>query len=79
MNENTSYMAFVLGYDLLQEKLNELELPCDVAYKKCKEIYDSFLCSEEYFLDKSEYECLQDYIESHKNFINKMCLKIDYM
>lgn len=70
MNENTNYMVFVLGYDLLQEKLNELDLPCDVAYKTCKEIYNSFLCSEEYFLDKSEYECLQDYLADNKETVD---------
>lgn len=70
INENISYGIFVLGYDLLQEKLNKLDFPCDVAYEECKKIYDSFLSSKEYFLDKSEYECLQDYLEENKELVN---------
>lgn len=75
INENISYGIFVLGYDLLQKKLNKLDFPCDVAYEKCKKIYNSFLSSKEYFLDKSEYECLQDYLEENKELVNAVLLQ----
>ena len=71
MNENTSYMIFVLGYDLLQRELTLYEdCPCDRAYKICSDIYKEFLDSEEAKQDKSEYECLQDWIENHQGMIS---------
>lgn len=63
---DTSYMIFVLGYDLLQQILTEVEdCPCDWAYRVCERVYDEFLKSEENLQDKSEYECLQDWIANH--------------
>ena len=55
-------MIFAMGYDLLQNKLAEQDLSCDIAFYVCKEIYDNFLVSEEYKLDMSEYEALRIYI-----------------
>ena len=59
--DNASYMIFVLGYDLLQNKLANLkDCACDVGHKTCALIYDEFVDSEENQQEKSEYKCLQD-------------------
>lgn len=69
--DNTSYMLFVMGYDLLQKKLASYDdCPCDGAYNICIKIYDEFLDSEENQQDKGEYECLQDWIENHTEMID---------
>lgn len=71
MNKNTSYMIFVLGYDLLQRKLGlYYDCPCDLAYEICYDIYNEFLKSEEAKQNKSEYECLQDWIENHQGTVS---------
>ena len=72
-SDNDAYMIFVLGYDLLQKKLTSMDdCPCDVAYETCIDIYNKFLDSEEIQQDKSEYECLQDWIESHQGTIDRL-------
>lgn len=72
-NDNDSYMIFVLGYDLLQKKLTLLDdCPCDIAYETCIDIYNEFLESEENQQEKSEYECLQDWIENHPGTISRL-------
>lgn len=71
--KNTSYMIFVLGYDLLQKELTSYDdCPCDLAYEICCDIYNEFLDSEEVEQDKSEYECLQDWIENHPGTIDML-------
>ncbi len=71
-NNGMAYMIFVLGYDLLQEKLTSLDdCPCDIAYETCIDIYNEFLDSEENQQDKSEYECLQDWIENHPGTVDR--------
>lgn len=70
--DNTAYMIFVLGYDLLQEKLTSYDdCPCDWAYNVCIDIYNEFLESEENQQEKSEYECLQDWIKNHSGTIER--------
>jgi hypothetical protein len=72
-NNNDAYMIFVLGYDLLQEELTSFDgCPCDLAYEACIDIYNEFLASKESNQNKSEYECLQDWINTHQE-------KIDYI
>lgn len=71
-NNGTDYMIFVLGYDLLQKELTSYDdCSCDLAYETCCDIYNEFLNSEEAEQDKSEYECLQDWIESHPGTITR--------
>ena len=73
MNDNASYMLFVLGYDLLQKELTSCEdCPCDLAYEICCDIYNEFLESEEVEQDKGEYECLQDWIKNHQGTIDRL-------
>lgn len=72
-NNGTAYMIFVLGYDLLQKELTSYDdCSCDLAYEICCDIYDEFLDSEEAKQDKGEYECLQDWIESHQGTIDRL-------
>ena len=60
-----NYQSFILGYDLLQIQLNHYDIPCDIAYDFCYGIAGEFNRSPEYKQDKSEYECLQDYVNNH--------------
>lgn len=64
---NKDYFVFVLGYDLMHNLLNNIE--CDVAFEICSEVYDEFLLSKENTPDKSEYECLSNYIRNHQEEI----------
>ena len=65
-------MIFVMGYDLLHSKLDYWNLPCDVAFDVCQEIYNGFLNSEEYQWDMSEYKALYIYTQNNKYDINKL-------
>lgn len=68
-------MIFVLGYDLLQKELAEQDLPCDIAFDVCRKIYDDFLVSEEYKLDKPEYDALYIYINNNKESIDSLIVE----
>lgn len=59
---NTSYMLFVLGYDLLHDYFEDTE--CDIAFEECIEIYEGFLVSEYNRDYMSEYECLAEYVNA---------------
>ena len=71
--EGRTYGIFILGYDLIQDTLNEFEMPCDRAFEICKKAYDSFLKSEYNDHSKSEYDCLQEWLSSQtlEEFMNK--------
>jgi hypothetical protein len=57
------YLAFVLGFDLLQEQLKEHDLACDEAYDICKNIADDYLKSDYHKdLTISSYDALQKYV-----------------
>ena len=77
-NHGTGYMLFVLGYDLLQENLTSFnDYSCDWAYEVCIDVYSKFLDSEEYMQNKSEYECLQDWIKNHQGTIDYL-MEVNY-
>lgn len=64
-----SYYAFVLGYDLLQDKLKGL--PCDIAYELCTKLYCCFTHDPCFYnLKVSEYEALQMYVNEHKEILD---------
>lgn len=63
------YLIFVLGYDILQTQLNHYDIPCDVAYDYCINLYSTYIDSPESKQDKPEYECLQDYVNNHMHEI----------
>ena len=65
-------MIFVMRYDLLHSNLDYWNLPCDVAFDVCREVYDGFLASEEYQWDMSEYEALQIYINNNRWHIDNV-------
>lgn len=70
-NNETIDMIFVLGYDLLQKELKSYDdCTCDLAYEICCDVYNDFLESEEAEQNKSEYECLQDWIKNHHGRIS---------
>ena len=66
---NAFYLPFVLGYDILQTQLNHYDIPCDVAFEYCLDLYETYSGSIEAQQDKSEYECLQDYVNNHMHEI----------
>ena len=71
-----NYQSFILGYDLLQTQLNHYDIPCDVAYDFCYGIAGEFNRSPEYKQDKSEYECLQDYVNNHMHEIESEIIEL---
>ena len=64
-----NYLIFGLGYDILQTQLNHYDIPCDVAFEYCTNLYSTYIDSPESKQDKSEYECLQDYVDNHMHEI----------
>jgi hypothetical protein len=71
MENEKQYLIFVLGYDFLNAKLNNLE--CDLAFEKCEKIIDSFMESEEYLnLKCGVYDALGYWLEHNENFVNKV-------
>ena len=71
-----NYLIFVLGYDILQTLLNHYDIPCDVALKYCKNLSSTYLNSSESEQDKSEYECLQDYVNNHMHEIESEIIEL---
>lgn len=61
--DNLEYWTFVLGYDLLNDKLNGI--PCDEAFEICENLALNFMESDYYKNNtKSGYECLVDFLEN---------------
>ena len=71
-----NYQSFILGYDLLQTQLNHYDIPCDIAYDFCYGIVGEFNRSPEYKQDKSEYECIQDYVNNHMHEIESAIIEL---
>lgn len=71
MDREKSYLIFVLGYDFLNAKLNDME--CDLAFEKCEKIVDYFMESNEYLSCKcSSYEALDCWLRDNEIFVNKV-------
>lgn len=71
-----SYLIFVLGYDILQSMLNLYDIPCDVAFEYCTNLHSTYISSPESEQDKSDYECLQDYVNNHMHEIESEIIKL---
>lgn len=69
----TTYIAFVLGYDLLNDKLQNSNYPeCDICYDSCSTLAEKFLQSKEYKNEKySTYEMLQVWLDNNPDLINE--------
>lgn len=69
----TTYIAFVLGYDLLNDKLQNSNYPeCDICYDSCSSLAEKFLQSKEYKNEKySTYEMLQVWLDNNPDLINE--------
>ena len=52
--------VFTLGYDILQHKLNKLDIPCDIAFNLCVLYYNEFYHSE-YNKNASEYDEMEEF------------------
>ena len=67
------YHTFILGYDLLNDRLqaSELESPCDTAYDICISLAKQYLNSEEYKnLKYSSYEMLVYWLNDNKELVD---------
>lgn len=67
---NDKYFAFVLGYDLLHKELNKTD--CDTAFMVCCDVYNDFLKSDYNVVIKSEYQCLNEYVNDNIEDIKKL-------
>lgn len=67
-----SYIAFVLGYDLLNNKLqNSISPECDSSYDICSSFAEQFINSKEYKNVKySTYEMLQEWLNKNPELVN---------
>lgn len=73
-----AYITFVLGYDLLNDKLQSSNFPeCDICYDTCSSLAEHFINSKEYKNTKySTYEMLQEWIDINPELINSF-IEID--
>lgn len=67
-----SYIAFVLGYDLLNKEISNSNYPeCDLSYDICSSLAEQFINSEEYKdIKHSTYEMLQEWLENNQSLVN---------
>lgn len=72
-----NYIVFILGYDLLQDKLKGLQSnECDVVFDICNSIASLFVQSEEYKnTNHSMYEMLCLWIANNEMIINQIIKK----
>ena len=68
MDKYKAYIIFVLGYDLLQDKLKNSSKPeCDLSFETCNDIAEDFMKSEFETNTKGLYDCLIDYLKSDRH------------
>lgn len=79
MNNEKSYLIFVLGYDLLQERLSDSYLyTCDTAYEICSNIIDDFMNSDEYKNNRrGVYEMLETWLNNNWDYVFEKYWGID--
>jgi len=67
MDYDKNYYVFVLGYDLMQERLTKSnDIACDTSYERCTEIYQKFLESDyNNNVHFSDYENLQRFVNDN--------------
>lgn len=79
--EDEYYLVFVLGYDLLHDKLSQCdEKACDLAFDTMKEIVKLFLDSaENRNLALSTYDALREFLSNNELEINRLLFNnLDY-
>lgn len=76
-NESIGAMkrVFDLGYDILQYRLNKLEVDCDTAFTLCVLYYNEFYHSE-YNKNASEYDEIEDYFTNDEISIEEWIKRI---
>ena len=76
-NESIGVMkrVFDLGYDILQYRLNKLEVDCDTAFTLCVLYYNEFHHSE-YNKNASEYDEIEDYFTNDEISIEEWLKRI---
>lgn len=72
INDEISYITFVLGYDLLRHKILDSNYrECDIVYDICTSIAKLFLKSDEYLNTKySTYEMLDFWLRINDDIID---------
>ena len=71
-----NYLIFVLGYDLLHSQFNMYDIPCDIAFEYCSNLYFVYMVSSESKQNKSDYECIQDYVNNHMHEIETEVIEL---
>lgn len=61
MKDTVEYWTFVLGYDLLHDKLKNR--PCDDAFDICRTFALAFMMSDYNKQNKSGYESLKEFLK----------------
>lgn len=70
MENEKSYYAFVLGYDLLNKELGNIIGDCDNVYEACLYLAEKFLNSKEYKdYTHNAYDMLIKWLENNRTNI----------
>lgn len=72
-NESIGAMkrVFDLGYDILQNEMNNLHLDCDTAFNLCVLYYNEFYHSEYNLNNMSEYDAIMDFYNDDETFLRE--------
>ena len=77
-NESIGAMkrVFDLGYDILQNEMNNLKLDCDTAFNLCVLYYNEFYHSSYNLNNMSEYEAIMDFYNDDETFLREWVKRI---
>ena len=71
--------VFDLGYDIIQNEMNNLEVDCDTAFNLCVLYYNEFYHSEYNKNNMSEYSALTDFYNDDKISLDEWLKRIQLM
>ncbi len=67
MFDEEAYLIFILGYDLLHDRLYNNHIECDTAYNWCRCLVQEFMQSDEYkTMQCSTYDALQQWLVTYE-------------
>ena len=80
-NESIGVMKriFDLGYDILQNEMNNLQLDCDTAFNLCVLYYNEFYHSEYNLNNMSEYDAIMNFYNHDETFLREWVKRINLM
>ena len=71
--------VFDLGYDIIQNEMNNLEVDCDTAFNLCVLYYNEFYHSKYNKNNMSEYSALTDFYNDDEIFLREWLKRIQLM